>query len=71
MKKEKASFIILKIFILFAGDALFNFPAFSTANLWTKSGTPTYFYSFEHKGNASKGYNFLAGIPLVSEEGNS
>ncbi|KAI4467459.1 carboxylesterase [Holotrichia oblita] len=47
-------------------DALFNLPAFMTANLWSKNNTPTFMYRFNHSGMAPKGNRFLNGLPLVS-----
>lgn len=47
-----------------SGDALFNAPAFLTANLWSKNGE-TYMFKFEHKGKLKKGTHFLNGVPLV------
>lgn len=46
-------------------DALFNLPAFLTANTWAKKGVPTFLYSFEHFGKARKGFSFLKGSSLV------
>ncbi|KAL3288103.1 hypothetical protein HHI36_002553 [Cryptolaemus montrouzieri] len=45
-------------------DALFNVPAFLTANMWSKTGE-TYLYKFEHAGKLKKGNFFLNGFPLV------
>ncbi|XP_066255383.1 liver carboxylesterase 1-like [Euwallacea similis] len=44
-------------------DALFNVPAFLTAQYW--KGAPTFLYRFEHAGNMNKGGSFLQGLPLV------
>ncbi|KAK9886688.1 hypothetical protein WA026_017608 [Henosepilachna vigintioctopunctata] len=46
------------------GDALFNVPAFLTANMWSK-GSETYLYKFEHAGKMKKGNFFLNGYSLV------
>lgn len=48
-----------------SGDALFNLPAFLTAELWSKSGAPAYMYRFEHSGRAKKANAFLRGLPIV------
>ncbi|KRT82713.1 hydrolase [Oryctes borbonicus] len=47
-------------------DALFNLPAFMTADLWSKNNTPTFLYRFDHFGKAPKGSAFLNGLSLVS-----
>lgn len=52
-------------------DALFNFPAFLTASLWSKSGTPTYMYRFEHASKTQKTNQFLKSGPLIADEGNN
>ncbi|XP_050296875.1 carboxylesterase 4A [Anthonomus grandis grandis] len=44
-------------------DALFNVPAFLTAQFW--KGASTFLYSFEHKGNMNRGSSFLRGLPLI------
>ncbi|XP_030750699.1 liver carboxylesterase 1 [Sitophilus oryzae] len=44
-------------------DALFNVPAFLTAQLW--AGSQTFLYSFEHAGRMNKGSSFLKGLPLI------
>ncbi|KAL1488054.1 hypothetical protein ABEB36_015423 [Hypothenemus hampei] len=49
-------------------DALFNVPAFLTAQLWKDA--PTYLYSFEHAGNMARGWNFLQGLPLIGNSSN-
>ncbi|XP_017770157.1 PREDICTED: carboxylesterase 4A-like isoform X2 [Nicrophorus vespilloides] len=46
-------------------DALFNLPAFLTADLWSKKTSKTYLYSFEHVGKARKGRDFLKGLSLI------
>ncbi|GJQ76573.1 hypothetical protein Trydic_g2270 [Trypoxylus dichotomus] len=48
------------------GDALFNLPAFMSADLWSKNNTPVFLYRFDHVGKAPKGNAFLNGLPLVS-----
>lgn len=47
------------------GDALFNVPAFLTADAWTRGGSPAFLYRFEHAGRRRKGQFFLKGLPLV------
>jgi carboxylesterase type B len=47
------------------GDALFNVPAFLTADAWSKQNAPSYLYRFEHVGKKKKGYNFLKGLPII------
>lgn len=47
------------------GDALFNVPAFLTADLWAKRGVPTFLYRFDHCGKRKKGHVLLSGLPLV------
>lgn len=46
-------------------DALFNVPAFLTAELWSKKDAPTYLYRFDHCGKRKKGHYLLNGIPMV------
>ncbi|XP_055372024.1 carboxylesterase 5A [Condylostylus longicornis] len=46
-------------------DVLFNLPAVLSAENWSKVA-PAYLYSFDFKGNVSKGINFLRGLPIVS-----
>lgn len=50
-------------------DVLFNLPAVLSAELWGKLA-PAFLYSFEFKGNVSKGSNFLHGLPIVSAGNN-
>ncbi|XP_060525790.1 carboxylesterase 4A-like isoform X2 [Cylas formicarius] len=45
------------------GDALFNVPAFLTAQFW--KGAPAFLYSFEHIGKMNRGSSFLKGIPIL------
>nr|XP_969988.2 PREDICTED: carboxylesterase 1E [Tribolium castaneum] len=52
-------------------DALFNAPAFLTADAWSKHGAPAFLYRFEHVGKRRKGYNFLKGLPLVGNHSQS
>lgn len=47
-------------------DAVFNLPAIVTAQSWSKS-SKSFFYSFEHRSDSTKGSDFLAGLPLVSK----
>uniref|UniRef100_A0A8D8E5Z2 Liver carboxylesterase n=1 Tax=Culex pipiens TaxID=7175 RepID=A0A8D8E5Z2_CULPI len=47
-------------------DAVFNLPAIVTAQSWSKS-SKSFFYSFEHRSESTKGSDFLAGLPLVSK----
>ncbi|CAG9829097.1 unnamed protein product [Diabrotica balteata] len=49
-------------------DALFNVPAFLTADTWSIHGAPTYLYSFDHFGKNKKGHTFLKGSPLVGND---
>lgn len=48
-------------------DALFNVPAFLTANMWSKGGE-TFMYKFEHAGKMKKGNFFLNGFSLGGDE---
>lgn len=50
---------------LILGDALFNLPAFLTADLWSKNGGRTYLYRFDHVGKALKAHHFLKGVPII------
>ncbi|KAJ8970930.1 hypothetical protein NQ317_017248 [Molorchus minor] len=49
-------------------DTLFNLPAFLTVNRWSKSGSPTFLYSFEHLGKRQKGSAFLRGTPIMGND---
>ncbi|KAF7273676.1 hypothetical protein GWI33_013623 [Rhynchophorus ferrugineus] len=49
-------------------DALFNVPAFLTAQLW--SGSNAFLYNFEHAGKLHKGSSFLKGLPLIGNRTN-
>lgn len=52
-------------------DILFNLPAVLSANLWGQNA-PSFLYSFEYNGaGVSNGYNFLQGLPIVSNKKNS
>lgn len=46
-----------------SADALFNVPAFLTAQLWKAANS--YLYSFEHAGNMPRGDTFLKGLLLI------
>ncbi|KAK5647280.1 hypothetical protein RI129_002172 [Pyrocoelia pectoralis] len=46
-------------------DALFNLPAFLTADLWSKTGAPAYLYRFEHATRKKRAHHFLHGLPIV------
>ncbi|XP_055611398.1 pyrethroid hydrolase Ces2a [Uranotaenia lowii] len=46
-------------------DAMFNLPAIVTAQSWSKS-SKSFFYSFEHRSDNTKGADFLTGLPLVA-----
>lgn len=49
-------------------DILFNLPAVLSANLWGQNA-PSFLYSFEYNGaGVSNGYNFLQGLPIVSNK---
>ncbi|KAK0175616.1 hypothetical protein PV327_009356 [Microctonus hyperodae] len=48
-------------------DAIFNVPAFLTANYWGKKAK-TFFYSFDHVTKKSRKNNFLHGLPIVDAE---
>ncbi|KAL5285662.1 hypothetical protein ACFFRR_007389 [Megaselia abdita] len=50
-------------------DVLFNLPAVLSAENWGKKA-PAFLYSFEHRGKVSNGYNFLRGLPVVTEQKN-
>lgn len=52
-------------------DALFNAPAFLTADYWTKQNAPAFLYRFEHCGKRKKGYNFLKGLPIIGNHSQS
>ncbi|KAJ8673091.1 hypothetical protein QAD02_004352 [Eretmocerus hayati] len=45
-------------------DAIFNVPAFLTAQTWGKKAK-AYMYSFDHKSKHGFGKDFLSGLPLV------
>ncbi|KXJ68641.1 carboxylesterase 5A [Aedes albopictus] len=47
-------------------DAVFNLPAIVTAQAWSKS-SKSFFYSFEHRSDNTKGSDFLKGLPLVAK----
>ncbi|RZC37122.1 carboxylesterase 1E, partial [Asbolus verrucosus] len=47
------------------GDALFNVPAFLTAEAWSRQDAPSFLYRFEHAGKRKKGNSFLKGLPLI------
>lgn len=47
------------------GDALFNVPAFLTADAWSKQDASSFLYRFEHFGKKKKGSAFLKGVPIV------
>lgn len=49
-------------------DAVFNLPAIVTAQSWSKS-SKSFFYSFEHRSDVTRGSDFLSGLPLVSKAG--
>ncbi|KAF2885402.1 hypothetical protein ILUMI_20800 [Ignelater luminosus] len=48
-------------------DALFNLPAFLTANLWSKTGAPVFLYRFEHSGKSKTARHFLKGLPIIGD----
>ncbi|XP_058447535.1 carboxylesterase 5A [Malaya genurostris] len=48
-------------------DAVFNLPAIVTAQSWSKAGK-SYFYSFEHRSDNTRGSDFLSGLPLVAKQ---
>lgn len=51
-------------------DAIFNTPAFLTANFWSKKAE-TFFYSFDYNNNRrSSGKLFLNGLPIVDSRSN-
>lgn len=52
------------LWFTYTADALFNFPAYHSVSLWSKAA-PAFLYSFEHKGNLTKGGHFLPGVPLA------
>ncbi|KAF5274800.1 hypothetical protein FQR65_LT00383 [Abscondita terminalis] len=49
-------------------DALFNLPAFLSATMWSRTGTPTFLYRFEHSPLTSKAHHFLQGLSLVNSK---
>ncbi|XP_058821981.1 carboxylesterase 5A [Topomyia yanbarensis] len=48
-------------------DAVFNLPAIVTAQSWSKT-SKSFFYSFEHRSDSTRGSDFLGGLPLVSKQ---
>lgn len=63
------AFDLLKKLTETTTDVLFNLPAVLSAETWGKKA-PAFLYSFEHRSKVANGYNFLRGLPVVSEEKN-
>lgn len=51
--------------LFFVGDALFNLPAFLTADLWSKAGATAFLYQFNHRGKPKTALHFLKGVPIM------
>lgn len=53
--------------LLHIDDALFNLPAFLTADLWSKKGVESYLYRFDHISQNKNGFGhlFLRGLPII------
>lgn len=54
-------------------DALFNVPAFQTADIWSRHNASSFLYRFGHNGKRRKGRHFLPSSALVgnSSTGNT